>query len=142
MIRELVKNGADVYTVITEAAVKLVALDSLEFASGHRPITELTGKAEHISSIQEHCSDTLFLVYPATCDTISKIACGICDTTVTSVAVVAIGAGIPVLIVPAMHESMYKSPAINENIKRIESWGVQFLGPRIDSHQAKIASMD
>ena len=141
-IRELIRHGADVYPVLTEAAAKLVAPDALEFASGHRPVTELTGRTEHIDMVGSSLSCDLFLIYPATANTVSKIACGIDDTTVTSMATVALGAGIPVAIAPAMHESMYRNPAVKENMDRLRSWGVHFIGPRTDGVRAKVASRD
>ena len=141
-IRELIRHGADVYPVLTEAAAKLVAPDALEFASGHAPVTELTGKTEHVSMVGNSLSADLFLIYPATANTVSKIACGIDDTTVTSMATVALGSGIPVAIAPAMHESMYRNPAVSENIEKLKSWGIQFIGPRTDGIRAKVASRD
>ncbi|MBQ7405838.1 MAG: bifunctional phosphopantothenoylcysteine decarboxylase/phosphopantothenate--cysteine ligase CoaBC [Candidatus Methanomethylophilaceae archaeon] len=141
-IRELIRHGADVYPVLTEAAAKLVAPDALEFASGHAPVMELTGKTEHVSMVGNSLSADLFLIYPATANTVSKIACGIDDTTVTSMATVALGSGIPVAIAPAMHESMYRNPAVSENIEKLKSWGIQFIGPRTDGIRAKVASRD
>lgn len=141
-IRELVRHGADVYPVLTEAAAKLVAPDALEFASGHKPVTELTGRTEHVDMVGSSLSADLLLIYPATANTISKIACGIDDTTVTSMATVAIGAGIPVAIAPAMHESMYRNPAVAENMEKLRFWGVDFIGPRTDGVRAKVASRE
>ena len=51
-------------------------------------------------------------------------------------------AGIPVAIAPAMHESMYRNPAVKENMDRLRSWGVHFIGPRTDGVRAKVASRD
>ena len=141
-IRELIRHGADVRPVLTQAASRLVTEDALEFASGHRPVTELTGRTEHVDLVGSSLSADLFLIYPATANTISKIACGIDDTTVTSMATVALGEGIPVAIAPAMHESMYRNPAVRENMDRLRSWGVQFIGPRTDGVRAKVSSRD
>ena len=47
--RELIRHGADVYPVMTKAATGLIHPDSLEFATSHKPIIELTGKTEHVS---------------------------------------------------------------------------------------------
>ena len=141
-IRELVRHGANVYPVLTEAASKLVAADALEFASGHKPVTELTGRTEHIDMVGSETEADLFLVYPATANTISKIANGIDDTPVTSMATVALGVGIPVAIAPAMHESMYKNPAVAANVEKLKSWGIYFIGPRIDGVRAKVASRE
>ena len=109
-IRELIRHGAEVYPVLTREAAKLVTPDALEFASGHRPVTELTGRTEHITMMAARSAD-LLLIYPATANTISKIANGIDDTPVTSMATVAIGAGIPIAIAPAMPMHSAKSPS-------------------------------
>ncbi len=140
-IRELIRHGADVYPVLTPEAQKLVTPDALEFASGHRPVTELTGRTEHITMMAARSAD-LLLIYPATANTVSKIANGIDDTPVTSMATVAIGAGIPIAIAPAMHDSMYKNPAVAENMERLKSWGISFIGPRRDGVRAKVASKE
>ena len=142
VIRELVRNGADVIPVMTEDALKIVTPDSMEFASGFKPITELTGLTEHITLLNgDDCAD-LLLIYPATANTISKIANGIDDTVVTSMATVALGAGIPIAIAPAMHLAMYDNPAVVENIEKLDSWGVEFIGPRMDGERAKISPAD
>ncbi len=84
----------------------------------------------------------MILVCPATGNTISKIACGIDDTPVTTVCTTAIGSQTPVVIVPAMHESMYHSPILMENINKLKALGFPFIGPRIEENKAKIATQD
>jgi phosphopantothenoylcysteine decarboxylase/phosphopantothenate--cysteine ligase len=69
----------------------------------------------------------------------SKIACGIDDTTATSIVSTAFGSKIPITIVPAMHESMYNHPVVTENIKKLKALGTEFVGPRIEEGKAKIA---
>lgn len=141
-IRELIRHGASVITVMSEAARTIVTPESLEFASGNRTITELTGQAEHVSLLGKGNVADMFLVYPATANTISKIACGIDDGAVTSMATVALGSGMPMAIVPAMHDSMYNNPAVQKNVERLKEWGVRFIGPNSDGVRAKVASKD
>lgn len=141
-IRELIRHGAEVVPVLTKEAQKLVTKDALHFASGYEPITELTGLTEHITLVGNKDEVDLLLIYPATANTISKIANGIDDTPVTSMATVAIGSGVPVAIAPAMHQAMFDNPAVSENVKKLKSWGIQFIGPRMDGIRAKVASSD
>ncbi|MEZ5335397.1 MAG: flavoprotein [Methanolobus sp.] len=84
----------------------------------------------------------LLLIAPATANTLGKIMAGIDDTPVTTFATTAIGAGKPVMIVPAMHEDMYNHPAVMENIEKVKGWGINFIGPRIEEGIAKIAVND
>ncbi len=138
-IRELIRHGAEVFPVLTDAASRLVASDALEFASGHKPVTELTGMTEHITLMSDA---DLLLIFPATANTVSKIAMGIDDTAVTSMATVAVGSGIPIAIAPAMHESMYRNPAVRSNVEKLKVWGIEFIGPRTDGVRAKVASKE
>lgn len=140
-IRELIRNGANVIPVMSKGAQDIVTPMAMEFASGHKPVTELTGKAEHVEMFDKGVADAL-LIYPATANTISKIATGVDDTPVTSMATVALGAGIPIAIAPAMHNSMMNHPAVKENIEKLKSWGVSFIGPHISDNRAKVASKD
>lgn len=141
--RELMRHGADVYTVMSPAACKIIHPYLMEWATGNPVITELTGRVEHIWLAGQHSQRVdLVLVAPATANTISKIAHGIDDTPVTTIVSTALGSGIPVIIVPAMHESMYRHPIIKENIKKLKAIGIKFVGPRIEEGKAKIADIE
>lgn len=138
--RALMRHGADVFAVMSLMAGKIIHPYLMEWATGNEVITELTGKIEHVALVGEHSLRVdLLLVAPTTANTISKIACGIDDTTVTSVATTAFGSNCPIIIVPAMHESMYNHPILTKNIKDLKALGVEFIGPRIEEGKAKIA---
>ena len=138
--RTLMRHGAEVFTVMSPMAQKIIHPYLMEWATGNAVVTELTGKIEHVALVGEHPKKAdLVLVAPATANTISKIACGIDDTTVTSVVSTAFGSNAPIIIVPAMHQSMYKHAILTENIKKLKALGVEFVGPRIEEGKAKIA---
>ncbi len=141
-IRELVRHGAKIIPVMTPSAAKLVASDAIEFAAGTKPIIELSGQTEHITHLGDASAADLFLVYPATANTISKMAHGIDDTAVTSMATVALGSKIPVAVAPAMHVQMLENPAVSGNIRTLSEWGVHIIGPHRDGIKAKVASKD
>ena len=84
----------------------------------------------------------LVIVYPSTANTIGKFANGIDDTPPTSVLSVALGSKIPIVIAPAMHESMYQNDVIKENIVKLKKNNVVFINPVIEEGKAKIASID
>ncbi len=141
--RQLMRHGAEVFAVMSPMAQKIIHPYLMEWATGNPVVTELTGKIEHVALAGEHDKKAdLILVAPATANTISKIAAGIDDTTVTSVTSTAFGSNIPIVIVPAMHESMYRHPILNENIKKLKALGVVFVGPRIEEEKAKIAESE
>jgi phosphopantothenoylcysteine decarboxylase/phosphopantothenate--cysteine ligase len=138
--RTLMRHGAEVFAVMSPMSQKIIHPYLMEWATGNPVITELTGKIEHVALVGEQSDMVdLVLVAPATANTISKIACGIDDTTVTSVTSTAIGSSCPIVIVPAMHESMYNHPVLTKNIKELKALGVEFVGPRIEEGKAKIA---
>jgi phosphopantothenoylcysteine decarboxylase/phosphopantothenate--cysteine ligase len=139
--RTLMRHGAEVFAVMSPMAQRIIHPYVMEWATGNPVVTELTGKIEHVALVGEHSEKVdLVLVAPATANTISKIACGIDDTTVTSVVSTAFGSTCPIIIVPAMHESMYNHPVLTRNIKELKALGVDFVGPRIQEGKAKIAS--
>jgi len=141
-IRELIRHGAKVIPVMSPDAQDLVTPMSLEFASGHVPVTKITGKAEHVSLLGDGSVADLFLIYPATANTISKIAQGIDDTPVTTMATVALGSGVPMVIAPAMHDSMFRNPAVQKNVEQLKKYGVMFLGPNVVDLRAKAVSKE
>ena len=143
IIRELIRHGADVRAVMSPEATRIVTPEALEFATGHPPVLQLTGNVEHVTFLGpgDDRAD-LYLIAPATANTISKIAHGIDDTPVTSCASVALGGSVPMLIAPAMHANMGLNPAVRENLDRLRSWGVGLVvGPSAEGEE-KIASPD
>ncbi|MEM1537367.1 MAG: bifunctional phosphopantothenoylcysteine decarboxylase/phosphopantothenate--cysteine ligase CoaBC [Candidatus Nezhaarchaeales archaeon] len=143
LARELMRHGADVHVVMTATATRFIHPSLMEWATGNPVTVELTGKAEHISLAGEHkLKADLVLVAPSTANTIGKAAHGIADTSVTTVILTAMGSGIPILIVPAMHSSLYKSPINQENIEKLKRIGVEFIEPRWEEGKAKFPEID
>jgi phosphopantothenoylcysteine decarboxylase/phosphopantothenate--cysteine ligase len=143
LARELIRHGADVYPVMTPSATRIIHPDALEFATGHRPVIELTGKTEHVTwcGLVQNPVD-LLLISPCTANTISKIARGIDDTPVTTCATTALGSGVPVLLVPAMHLSMYDHRILKHNIAALKDHGVSVLDPVVHGSKAKQPGID
>ena len=144
--RKLMRQGAEVYCVMTPAAKDLIHPNLLQWATGNPVVTELTGEIEHIVLAGERPGKLgkadIVVVSPATANTISKIACGIDDTPVTTVVTTAFGSNTPIIIVPAMHESMYNHPIVQENIEKLQNLNVDVILPRVEEGKAKIALTD
>ncbi len=137
--RGLMRLGAEIYTVMSSSAQRIIHPDMMHWSTGNPVITELTGETEHVTLAGEHPSSVdLILIAPCTANTIGKIAAGIDDTPVTTVLTTGIGSEIPVIIAPAMHESMYKHPIVLENIEKLKKIGVNILFPRFEEGKAKI----
>ena len=142
LVHALRRKGATVQPVMSAAAQGIIHPDALTYTSGRPVITRITGLVEHVTYCGDGGSASLLLVAPCTANTLGKIACGIDDTPVTTFATTALGSGMPVLVVPAMHHSMYCHPAVGKNIETLASWGVGFVGPRVEEEKAKIANID
>jgi len=140
LAHELRRQGASVRAVTTPSAQGIVHPWALEFATGHEPVTEITGAVEHVDLCGRDGWADVLLIAPATANTVGKIAAAVDDTPVTTCATTALGADVPVVIAPAMHEPMYDHPGVLDAIDRVESWGVDFVDPRIEEGKAKIAS--
>jgi phosphopantothenoylcysteine decarboxylase / phosphopantothenate---cysteine ligase len=140
LIRDLIRRGAEVHAVMSPAAAQILHPYALEYASGHPVIREITGRVEHVEFCGVGGKADLLLVAPATANTIGKMAQGIDDTPVTTFATTAIGSGKPVMVVPAMHEAMYRHPAVLRNLDALREMGICVIDPRIEEGKAKIAS--
>ncbi|MDD2666271.1 MAG: bifunctional phosphopantothenoylcysteine decarboxylase/phosphopantothenate--cysteine ligase CoaBC [Methanocellales archaeon] len=143
LARELMRFGADVHAVMSPSAEKIIHPHALQYATGHEVITELTGKIEHVElcGCREDKAD-LLLIAPCTANTIGKIAAGIDDTSVTTFATTALGSGMPIVIAPAMHSSMYSHPIVMKNIRHLKELGIVFMNPRMEEGSAKLASIE
>jgi len=153
LAHELIRRGATVQAVMTEPATRIIHPDAIECATGRAAITGWTGRVSWVEycggggSDDGDCSGggaraaDLLLIAPCTASTIGKIAHGIPDTLVSIFATTALGAGVPVIVAPAMHESMY-NPIVRGNIEILRDQGVTIVGPVIEEGKAKIAPND
>ncbi len=142
LIHALRRRGATVQPVMSAAAAGIIHPDALTYASGRETIQRISGMVEHVQYCGDEGTADLLLIAPCTANTLGKIAAGIDDTTVTTFATTAIGSKKPVLIVPAMHHSMYRHSAVVENIARLLVWGLGFAEPRLEEGKAKIADTE
>lgn len=140
LAHELRRQGAEVRAVMTPAAEGIIHPWSLEYATDSPVVTEITGQVEHVELCGRDGWADVFLVAPATANTVGKMAAAIDDTPVTTTATTAFGTDIPIVVVPAMHEPMYDHPGVLDAIERLESWDVNFVDPRIEEGKAKIAA--
>ena len=135
LARLLMRHGADITCVASGVVTKLIQPDYFKWATGNDVITKLTGKLEHIKLADYNQSD-LVIVYPATANTLGKLANGIDDTPISTVLTVGFGSKIPILMCLAMHESMYDNSAVKKNIEFLKN-KIQFLSPQMIEGKAK-----
>ena len=141
LIRLMMRHGAEVFVVISKAVEKFMNKEYFLWASGNPVISELSGNLEHVRVANFKTSD-LIIVYPCTANTIGKFANGIDDTPVTSVLSIALGARVPIIIAPAMHDAMYHNLIIQQNIQYLEKIGIVFVNPVLEEDKAKAATVE
>ena len=135
LARELRRHGANVKCFMSDDACNIIHPNSMEFATGQKVVLELTGEIEHVKYAQAD----LILVAPATANLISKFAYKIADNPISTLLITAYGHSTPIIFVPSMHDSMYKT--ISENIQRVKDDGIIFLDPKMEEGKAKFPSM-
>ncbi len=135
LARLLMRHGADVKCVTSNAVTKLIQPEYFKWATGNEVITKLTGELEHIRLADYNQSD-LLIVYPATANTLGKLANGIDDTPISTVLTVGFGSKIPILMCLAMHASMYDNLAIRKNMDYLKN-KIEFLTPKMIEGKAK-----
>lgn len=127
LIRMFKRENAIVRVICTKNALNFVTKLTLQNLSqndvGVEEFELEDFKPEHISYADEA---DIMVIAPATANTISKIATGICDNLLTSV-VCAFKK--PVIFAPAMNCNMWENPIIQENLKKLSTFGYKILEP-------------
>ncbi|RMG22045.1 MAG: bifunctional phosphopantothenoylcysteine decarboxylase/phosphopantothenate--cysteine ligase CoaBC [Methanobacteriota archaeon] len=143
LARELIRRGATVIPVMTEAALTMIGKDLMWWATGVEPITRITGNLEHIAfaGVMNRPVD-LMLIFPATTNTVAKLAAGIADTPVTLIASSLQGAGVKIQVMAVAHEDLINADAIKEAIEKLKSRGVHFIEPIREEGKAKVPPIE
>lgn len=125
---QLVKSGASVHVVMTENATRLIQPLQFQVISRNPVLLDLfdTGtdwKPPHIDLADRAA---LLAIVPATANIIGKLANGIADDALSTVAV---SVHCPILLAPAMNGQMYQNPFVQRNIDTLKTHGFHFIAP-------------
>ena len=142
LVHELRRRGAAVRGVMSADATGIIHPWAVEFATEAPVITEITGAVEHIELCGADGWADVLLIAPATANTVGKLAAAVDDTPVTTTAQTAIGAGVPVVIAPAMHAPMYDHPGTTQALSTLTEWGIDLVDPVLAEGKAKIATTE
>jgi phosphopantothenoylcysteine decarboxylase / phosphopantothenate---cysteine ligase len=136
LARELKRQGFDVKCFMSEDACNIIHPNAMEFATGQKVVTELTGDIEHV----KYAQTDLILVAPATANIISKFAYKMADNPISTLLITGFGYQTPTIFVPSMHESMYR--AVSQNIDGLKEEGILFLEPKREEGKAKFPDIN
>lgn len=127
LIRLLKKQGANVKVVMTPAAQEFVTETTLATLTQNPVYIDqfdvLDWRPEHISLAD---SSDLFIIAPASANTIGKLANGICDNLLTSLA---IAFKKPIIIAPAMNSNMWDNQFVQKNLAKLERANFKIIEP-------------
>ncbi len=130
LARGLVKTGAQVQVVMTEAARQFITPVTMQALSG-RPVfsdqwdSRISNHMAHIDLTRE--ADAI-VIAPCSADFMRKLVQGAADDLLSALCL-ARPATLPLLIAPAMNVEMWENPATQRNATQLRQDGVQLLGP-------------
>ena len=122
----LVQRGDDVEVMMTDEAQRFVGPMTFAALSGkpvHTTLWDQTRPIAHIALVRRA---DVFVIAPATANTIAKLAGGIADDLITNAA---LAARIPLVIAPAMNSAMYEHAATRENLSLLRRRGASIVEP-------------
>jgi phosphopantothenoylcysteine decarboxylase/phosphopantothenate--cysteine ligase len=119
-VRLLIKAGADVKVLVTEAATGFVSPLALATVSKHPVVANVSDGAAWNNHVELGLWADAMIIAPCSANTLAKLANGMCDNMVGAVY---LSARCPVFIAPAMDEDMWLHPATRANIKRVRDYG-------------------
>ncbi|MGH7805542.1 MAG: flavoprotein, partial [Candidatus Binatia bacterium] len=128
LVRALVKEGATVRVIMTDAAREFVTPLTLQTLSGRPVATSLfdLDQESQIGHIRLADEADVLLVAPATANVIAKLAHGIADDLLTTVA---LATRSPIVVAPAMNVNMLSNPITQRNLERVKEHGVIVVAP-------------
>lgn len=128
VVSSLIKQGNRVTVIMTSTAQRFVNPVTFRSISQNRVITDLFIENENYDpnhvSLAEHAD--LLVVAPATANFIGKVVAGIADDALTCTVMAARS---PVILAPAMNDSMYLNPIVQENIQKLTKLGYKIIEP-------------
>jgi phosphopantothenoylcysteine decarboxylase/phosphopantothenate--cysteine ligase len=123
-LRLLIKAGAEVKVIMTKGATNFVTPLTFSTLSKNKVLIDLFEEETWVNHVMLGRWADVMMIAPASCNTIAKMANGICDNLLLAVY---LSSNCPVLIAPAMDEDMWLHATTKKNIKTLQQNGAQFL---------------
>jgi phosphopantothenoylcysteine decarboxylase/phosphopantothenate--cysteine ligase len=125
---KLVQSAARVTVVMTRAAGRFIGRTTFEALTGRPVYRDMFRPQEH--HLGEHIGlarrADLYVIAPCTADCIAKLAHGLADDLVSTLA---LSVTCPILIAPAMNNEMWSKPSVQRNVDQLRSDGLHVVGP-------------
>ena len=124
LVRLLRKQHAEVKAIMTPAAKEFVSPVVLSTLSNNAVLCELTNENEWANHVQLGRWADIMLIAPLSCNTLAKMAHGICNNLLMATY---LSATCPVIVAPAMDEDMWKHPTTKENLYKLTQHNVSII---------------
>lgn len=124
----LKKQGADITVIMTENATNFINPITFETLTGNKCLVDTFDRnfqysVEHVSLAKQ---TDVFMIAPASANVIAKAAHGMADDMLTTTL---LACECPKIIAPAMNTRMYRNPIVQDNMKILESYGMEVITP-------------
>ncbi|MES2429468.1 MAG: bifunctional phosphopantothenoylcysteine decarboxylase/phosphopantothenate--cysteine ligase CoaBC [Bacteroidota bacterium] len=119
LVRLLIKQGAEVKVIVTPAAKNFVSPLTLSTLSKNPVLSDLEVNDSWANHVMLGRWADIMMIAPLSCNTLAKMANGICDNLLTAVY---LSATCPVVAVPAMDEDMWHHASTKRNIAKIKAF--------------------
>lgn len=130
LVRALIKQNVTVQVVLTRGAAQFITPLTLQTLSG-RPVAmetfDLTQESE-IGHIRLADSADVLVIAPATANVIAKLAHGIADDLLTTIA---LATRAPIVVAPAMNVNMYRNAVVQANLARLRELGMRVVDAEV-----------
>ncbi len=128
LARMLIKSGADVHVLMTKNAENFINPITFETLTKHKCLIDTFDRnfeysVEHVALAK---AADIVMIAPASANVIGKIACGIADDMLTTTVM---ACPCKKIISPAMNHNMFHNPIVQDNIKRLKSFGYEIVEP-------------
>ncbi len=126
LVRLLKKEGAQVRVIMTTSAKEFVSPLVLSTLSENPVWIDFHTDSNWNNHVELALWADVMVIAPATCNTLSKLASGLCDNLLIATY---LSARCPIMIAPAMDEDMFKHPSTTLNLEKLISYGNQIIQP-------------
>ena len=126
----LVKEGAEVHVIMTENATHFIHPITFETLTGNKCLVDTFDRnfQFHVAHVSLAQQADVMLIAPASANIIGKLANGIADDMLSTTA---LAASCKILVAPAMNTHMYQNAIVQDNLKKLKSYGFSIIAPAV-----------
>lgn len=128
LLRLLTQAGASVHVVMTDSAIRFIAPLTFEVLSGHPVVSDVFAGHQEMKHLSLTEQADLLLVAPCTANTLAKLALGLADNLLGTLALTV---QCPVMICPAMDGEMWTHPAVQAHAQTLRQRGALIVEPEV-----------